>query len=125
MASSLLTTRGEERKAEVLGSHLQLARGPKGALASWHGQALPALKWGTLAPHGLPILALAEKLPQCIISGSGMDWTLILFLRQVNMTYVQFHLLLLMLRLLCCHSLARASSLCMPAFISNQALAWS
>lgn len=43
VASPLLSTWGMERKAEVLGSRLQLAHGPTGALASWHRQVLPAL----------------------------------------------------------------------------------
>lgn len=67
----------------MLASPLQLAGCPEGALASWHGLLLPArarVKRSTLAPHGLPVSALAEQLPQCLSSVSGTGWILGLFL---------------------------------------------
>lgn len=64
------------------------------ALSSWQAaprELLPAgtgcccrrarvVKRSTLAPHGLPVSALAEQLPQCLSSVSGMGWILGLFL---------------------------------------------
>lgn len=45
----------------------------------WHCQHW--VKWGT-AGSPLPSWpSLAEQLPQGVISGSGMDWSLILFLQ--------------------------------------------
>lgn len=77
---------------DVLAGQQQLAGGSEGALASWRRH-----KVRMLARHGLPISALAQQPPQCVIPGSGIDWILNLFLRQANLTYIQYCLFLLTL----------------------------
>lgn len=69
----------------MLAGQQQLAGGSEGALASWRRR-----KVRMLARHGLPISALAQQLPQCVIPGSRIDWILNLFLRQANLTYIQY-----------------------------------